>query len=283
MKFLKKLGCQLLILGLMAVCIFCAYQILITLYGYYTADKLYSNLEETYVKEEEVDEKGDKPEFPEFNIDMRTMKSTNKDFVGWLYFKDAKINLPIVQESKDNIGAYEKYDFEGKKSSAGCPFISFDADPNMEMNNTYIYGHNMKNGSMFGSLKLLYRDKENITDPYFYIFTTTGEKIKYRVLAMYVTPMDGEMYRVPKNEEEQRSYLATMFRKGSITKIFPLETREQDAIDANNPIVTLYTCYGSAGTSNRLFVQGVEIVREYNNELDLREDILAREERRCEG
>lgn len=281
-NFLKKIGVRFLVCGLMIVCIFCACQIFMTLYEYYTADRMYGDLEETYVEASKPDAVEQKPEFPEFKINMKAMESINEDFTGWLYYKDAKISLPLVQESKDNVGAYEEYDFEGKKSSSGCPFIAFDADPDMQMTNTYIYGHNMKNGSMFGTLKLLYRDKENITDPYFYIFTATGEKIKYRVLAMYVIPMDGEMYRVPKNEEEQTSYFAAMLRKGSITKWFPLEEREQAAVEENNPIVTLYTCYGAAGTTNRLLVQGVEVLREYINEMDLRESISARKEGRCE-
>ena len=74
--------------------------------------------------------------------------------------------------------------------------------------------------------------------------------------------MNDKLYAFPKNEEEQKEYLEKIMKKGSITNLYPLDDRETEKIESNASLVTLYTCYGKAGTSTRLFVQGIEIFRE---------------------
>lgn len=253
----KRLQFFLLVvlLGLMAM--YFAFRITSALYGYHKAGRLYDGLSRNCIVKSE--ENG---EFPSINVDFQKLFLENPDCAGWLCFPDGNVNLPIAAETDEALNWYETHAFDGTKSAAGSLFISFDADSDFNDFNTYIYGHNMKNGSMFGSLKTLYNDRALIKEPYFYIWTARGERMKYRVLSLYVADENSSMYAVPLDEAEQAEYLRSILRKGSTKNLFPFTEAEEEAVQKNAPLVTLYTCYGSAGTSRRLFVQGIEIIRE---------------------
>ena len=114
----------------------------------------YDRARESYVsaiqpKEKEEGEEEDDP-FPDLEIDIKGLLAENPDFVSWLYYEDAKINYPVVQENSVDVNKYLKTTFNGTENSAGCVFIPYDADPAFRYKNTFLYGHNMKDGSMFG-------------------------------------------------------------------------------------------------------------------------------------
>lgn len=240
------------------------------LYGYYQAKLEYSMVREGYVKREEPKEPepGEEPEepkspFPELDIDIDGLLAKNPDFAAWIYYEDGKLDYPIVKERENDINRYLHYTFEGQYNSSGCAFITYDADIGFHDLNTFVYGHNMRNGTMFGSLKLIYNDMdENLKEPYFYLWTKDRERIMYRVIALYVVDKDSQMYAIPENDAGYKEYLADVLAKGSIASRIPFTDEEQAAMDACKPIVTLSACYGPAGTRNRLLVQGVEILRE---------------------
>lgn len=201
--------------------------------------------------------------FPERDIDIGGLLAANPDFAFWLYYPDGKVDYPVTQEPDDDINKYLHLTFEGKANAAGCPFITYDADPGLRDLNTFVYGHNMKDGSMFGSLKHLYRDPSgNFSDPYFYVWTRDGERILYRVIGMQVVDKDDAAYSVPGNAAGYREYVDAMLASGSTDGFVPFTDEERDAIKSHSPVVSLSTCFGSAGTRKRLLVQGVELLRE---------------------
>ncbi|MCD8362306.1 MAG: class B sortase [Lachnospiraceae bacterium] len=166
--------------------------------------------------------------FPDISLDVEELLEENDDFCAWIYYEDGKLNHPIVQESYEEINKYLQTAFDGSMNSAGCLFLPFDAAADFTAYNTFIHGHNMRNGSMFGSLKKLYREPEANEYPYFFIWTKDHERIMYHVLAIYVTD----------------------------------ENSVKDAICGSANLVTLSTCYGASGSDMRLLIQGIEILRE---------------------
>lgn len=85
----------------------------------------------------------------------------NPDYIGWLYLADTKIDGPVVQSEQDGNGYWEYLykDFYGNDKFAGTLFMDKACsiqDPVTD--NWLIYGHNMNDGSMFGTLKY-YRDE----------------------------------------------------------------------------------------------------------------------------
>lgn len=89
-------------------------------------------------------------------VNFSKLRKTNPDVVAWLYLKGTKIKYPVVQ-GKDN----EKYlhvTFDGTPSAYGTLFVDCRASYPFHQQNTIIYGHHMKDGSMFNNLKY-FKDK----------------------------------------------------------------------------------------------------------------------------
>lgn len=242
------------------------------LYGYYSANAEYDMVREGFVEpapEPEDADDGDDTEpeyvspFPDRDIDIAGLLEQNPDFLCWLYYPDGVVDYPVVKERKEDVNGYLHRTFEGKTSSSGCVFMGWDADSGFHDMNTFLFGHNMRDGKMFGSLKYLYRDpQENFKDPYFYVWTKDYERIMYRVVAMYVVDKDSEMFAVPMTAAGYVEYKDKMMAMGSVDGFVKITDEEMDKLGHGSPLVTLQACYGPAGTRNRLLITGVEILRE---------------------
>lgn len=265
----KKIANVLFIIFIVAIIGYCGYQIVTTLQERYLSDQEYIETREHYVsaiheqretssKKEQKDT--DQSGFPNLNVDSEGLAKINPDYAAWIYYKDADISYPVVQSTKSDEDKYLTTTFEGKKNPSGCIFMDYNADDAFRYNNTFLYGHNMANGTMFGSLKKIYQNPKEATDPYFYIYTKYGEIKRYRVFAVYITSEDDTTaYSIPGTDDEYDKYIAAAMKHGSFTAYVPLTEQERLAMSNRNPIVTLSTCYGRAGTTKRLLVQGVYI------------------------
>ena len=257
---------RIIILILLVIILLCLGYLAWLFLGYYHTDTVYDGVKEEYVDmgtDIPDAEPEDKEWYPDRDIDMDGLLSENPDFLCWIYYEDGKVDYPVVKERVDDINGWMHRSFDGTKSSAGTIFMPYDADSGFTDLNTFLYGHNMANGSMFGSMKLIYRNlKENYMDPYFYIWTKDGKKMKYRVITMYVVDKNSVAYAVPQTKEGYDEYLDQILGVGTMGNLIPFTDKEKAAMENGNPIVTLSTCYGYAGTSNRLLVQGIEIDRQ---------------------
>ena len=109
----------------------------------------------------------------------------NTDLVGWIKIEDTKINYPVMQ-TIHNPNYYLKRDFYGQYSEHGCIYVSEACDVNAPSDNLTIYGHRMKDGSMFFAL-------QSYTDPEFYaahpyiLFDTLTEHHRYEILSVFLT------------------------------------------------------------------------------------------------
>ena len=147
-----------------------------------------------------------------------TLSRINPEFVGILSIPELDIRYPVVQGA-DN----EKYlstTFEGKENPAGCIFIDCDNSRDLSDNVTFIYGHNMKDGTMFGSLKKLLKAEPDKKEIKAYI-NTGDKKYEYSLVDVKVVDVDsikniksGQreiiLYTCWSNEHDKR--LLTTFR-----------------------------------------------------------------------
>ena len=88
----------------------------------------------------------------------RNLYLENSDMVGWIRIDGTDIDYPVVQRV-DEPNYYLKHDFAGRYTDYGCPFMQADCDALAPSDNLIIYGHNMKDGSMFADLAK-YRSKD---------------------------------------------------------------------------------------------------------------------------
>lgn len=190
-------------------------------------------------------------DYPDIEVDFPSLEAINKSVVAWLYVEGAQINYPVVQCNDNEF--YLHHTFEMKKNSSGCVFMDYEVDPQLTSWNTFIYGHNMKNGTMFGHLKN-YINNKNVydKDPYIYIFRPEGI-YRYEIFSYYLDQVDSKMYYTCDNFREYRAYLREATAK-SVRECKAKASPEQN-------IVTLVTCSGSGANKQRFFVHGVFVDR----------------------
>lgn len=203
--------------------------------------------------EETAEEETDDFYLPD--IDFEALKERNPDFRCWIYIPALELNYPVAQ-GKDN-EEYLYLTFDREKNSAGCIFMDAGNSPDFSDRNTVIYGHNMKNRSMFGSLKRFLQDGELAREnPYFYIYTE-DEAIRYRIIAYYTTVSGSETYSSVYTDEDYDSYLNMILRKSAY------DGYEEELTEGRPNMVMLSTCHGQAGGNGRFVIHGVlEEIRE---------------------
>jgi len=108
----------------------------------------------------------------------------NNDFVGWISIDDTAVNYPVMQ-TKDRPDYYLKKNFEKQYSDYGVPYVSEACDIDIS-DNTVIYSHNMKNGTMFGGLGS-YTDKDFYESHKIIHFDTLGGYGDYEIIAVFKT------------------------------------------------------------------------------------------------
>ena len=190
-------------------------------------------------------------DFPEMEVDFKALREKNPDTVGWLYVGSCGISYPIVQ-GEDN-DYYMNHTFEGTVNSSGAIIMDYRDDKYLKDWNTFIYGHNMKNGSMFGSLKKLLNDETLYdSDPYIYVYLP-GYIYRYKIFSYYKDKPDSKMYWTADTLQEYRQYIRDALSLS--VRDFGGETSEE------NNMVTLVTCSGSGAGKMRFFVHGEFIDR----------------------
>lgn len=190
-------------------------------------------------------------DFPEMEVDFKALREKNPDTVGWLYVGSCGISYPIVQ-GEDN-DYYMNHTFEGTVNSSGAIIMDYRDDKYLKDWNTFIYGHNMKNGSMFGSLKKLLKDETLYdSDPYIYIYLP-GYIYRYKIFSYYKDKPDSKMYWTADTLQEYRQYIRDALSLS--VRDLGVETSEE------NNMVTLVTCSGSGAGKMRFFVHGEFIDR----------------------
>jgi len=107
----------------------------------------------------------------------------NNDIIGWLTVEDTAIDYPVMQTQNDP-EYYLRRDFQGESSTGGTPFMDARSDIFIPTSNWMIYGHNMKNGTMFHDL-LKYKDKEFYEEHKTFKFDTIykGGQGTYEIIA----------------------------------------------------------------------------------------------------
>lgn len=182
-------------------------------------------------------------------INIRSLQSKIPGIVGWIYQEGTGINYPIMYRENDN-EFYLKHDPYGKPSTSGSIFMDGRNTPDFSDENTVIYGHNMKNGSMFGLLKRYVTDQSYYQEhPTFWIVTTEGYK-EYNVIGAYTESYKGNEFTVSFNDAgSYESFLNQTKAKSLYNTGIEYDTKKN--------VITLASCYssGTAGIKTIVVLQ----------------------------
>lgn len=193
----------------------------------------------------------------DLDIDFDALKEEqNYDIYSWIYMPDTNVNYPILQHPTE-LDYYLDYNIDGSKGYPGCIYTQLLNNKDYSDNNTVLYGHNMKNGSMFANLHL-FEDPEFFDEhPYFYIYTETGVLV-YEIFGAYEYSNAHLLLSIPvDNQETFECYLDGIYKIDGLRNNF----RTDIELTGDDKIVTLSTCI-SGKPDKRYLVQGVLIANE---------------------
>lgn len=264
-SLIQRIFILLVLLITCSIAAYCGYRIYDTLSKYCAADTEYAHLSEYYVsaiheqsaegeREDEVSEEpreetAEDEEASLIQVDSQGLHRQNEDYRAWFYMEDPSISYPVVQCPSDEGEPYYLYrTFEKKHNPSGSLCIAHSASSDFSDKNTIIYGHNMKNLSMFGKLKRLYGKKDTIGKTF--SLNVMDVQKNYRIFAVVLTDDQSPLYRIP-SDDTYETYVSDVCQAANQRDSSLKELKE------HHSIVTLSTCYGSAGTKKRLLIFGV--------------------------
>ena len=169
-----------------------------------------------------------------YNVDFDSLKQKNSDTIAWLKVNGTSIEYPIVKTTNNDF--YMTHSFDKSYNSAGWVFMDYKDKFDGTDNNMVIYGHNRRDGSMFGTLKnILTEEWQNNTDNFIIPLITENEKSEYRVFSVY--RIEKEDYYITTNfgtDNEFQKFIDKI--KSRSVKNFDVDVNTEDHI------LTLSTC-----------------------------------------
>lgn len=188
-----------------------------------------TNIDYEQEQNNKMEEQDNKNTPIEINFDI--LKQKNSDIIGWIYMENSKIDFPVVQ-SKDN-EYYLRRLIDGSYNRAGTIFMDYRNSKDLLDGITIIYGHNMKNNTMFSSLLNFKEQSYYDEHKKLYYFT---ENIKYEIdlIAGYTENADSIVYQYPYNERYRNDIIRNAIKNSTFKS--DIESMPEDKI------IVLSTC-----------------------------------------
>lgn len=184
-------------------------------------------------------------------VDFEGMWKVNPDVYAWITIPGTVIDYPILQHATDNT-YYLNYNIDGSYGYPGCIYTENLNSKDFQDNNTVIYGHNMKNGSMFGGLHK-FEDASFFEKNSTVIIYTPQKQLNYTIFAAYVYDDRHLLYSFDFEDEAVYSnYIDDILNMRSMNA----NLRKDVSVTGDSKIITLVTCMANQPTK-RLLVQAV--------------------------
>ena len=217
LTFLKLI----LFVGAVIILIFSSYQ----LYGYNNERTENEKLAKGVVSERSFEHAAP------ISVDFEKLKQENSDIIAWLYCEGTPINYPVVQAEDNSYYLHRRTD--GTYNMSGTLFADYLNKGDFTDNNTIIYGHNMKNGTMFGTI-IKYGNQEYFNEhPEMYLLTPDKE-YKVKLIAGLTVNSTSSIYKLPLEEEYKESFISELLGKSTFEAEY--------TFSSNDRFVMLSTC-----------------------------------------
>lgn len=241
MKKKNKILITLIQIVLIVVIIFSGIKIIEWIKSNKKNKDIMSEIKENVVINNEMDSNNE-----EYKIDFAKLKQKNSDAIAWIKVNGTDIDFPVVKGTDNSY--YLTHNFDKEKNKAGWIFADYRNKFDGTDKNIIIYGHNMKNGSMFASLKDVIKEEwyNNENNKYIALITE-NENCKYQVFSVYQT--ETEEYYLQTNISNFKEFVEKI--KGRSKKNFNVDIKETDSI------LTLSTC--ADNTKYRVVLHAVKV------------------------
>ena len=182
---------------------------------YRVSEKLYQDTKDKYVVDYSPKESIEKPDGPIIiqpepiqqrawydmvSVDLESLQEINPDIIGWIYFENEDISYPVLY-SGDN-DTYLRANYMREYANGGSIFMDGSNEPDFGDRHTLIYGHNMKDLSMFGKLRY-YKTNEDYYENHRYFQIVTKEAAyRYEIFACKDIAADSDIYTIYKQDAQ---------------------------------------------------------------------------------
>lgn len=259
-----KLAIGFVISGLILVS-FATYMILMQVGNYRKEYQTYKDTEKRYVSvsreivvtsiepSEKLDELKEPVDDWEKTVDVNIagLQNINEDIIGWIYFENLDLSYPVLYSGDDV--TYLRHNHLNEKAKSGSIFMEGKNSKDFSDAHTIIYGHNMKDRSMFGKLRYYFSDDSFIENHEYFQVITKDKKYRYKIISYRIVSDDSNVYTVYKDgDQDFLKFVKEVLQKGSYV---------EDDYDVKNDdhLITLSTCYGE----DRLIVSAVRCDESY--------------------
>lgn len=169
------------------------------------------------------------------SMDFTALRQENEDVAAWVKIDGSAIDYPVAQGTDNDF--YLSHRFDGQASKSGAIFVDYRNAKGFADQNTILYGHHMKNGSMFAPLVNYKAQDFYDAHPVMLLYTPEGDYL-VEFFAGYVVPIRNEalpcFYMSFSDEAEYLEYIAEAKRRSTF--------QSEVAVGAEDRIVTLATC-----------------------------------------
>ena len=195
------------------IIVICAYKIIHQLKEYNDADKVYNLIREEKEESDNLFEK-------------------NMDYRGWIKIDNTNINYPILQGQDNEEYLYK--DINNEYIVSGSIFMNY-LNNGFDDQNTVLFGHNMKNGTMFANLKKYKEEDFFYNNNYIEIELSNGQYLKYKVFSVYITDINDNYTKTSFEDKDEYKEFLERIKNKSIYK-------SDISVNENDKIITLSTC-----------------------------------------
>ena len=213
----------------LAVFVYASYGLVDAVIDYYNNRKLLNSLQDLYYEAD-----GSEDDSAPFSIrsGFEGLLEQNDDVVGWITVDGTQIDYPILQGETNE--TYLRHNFYGEESRAGSIFLDYRNDIDSLGYNTIVYGHRMKDGSMFQHLTK-FSNKDFFDEHRTFTFDTLYESYEGEIFAVYKTMTNFNYIQTEfDNDSEFDMFLMEIMKRSE-------HTADVDLTDADK-IITLSTC-----------------------------------------
>lgn len=183
------------------------------------------------------------------SVDFETLRENGPDIIGWLSLPDTVLNYPVTQT--DNNEYYLNHLYDGTYNKVGCLFADYENQADFSDRNTIIYGHNMRDGSMFALLNRYDEQSYFDTHRQMYLVTPKGGYVMEIFAAFAAKPEESGSETSPwqlswKDDGAYTTWLTAMKERSAV---------ESDVtVTCSDKVLTLSTC--TPGGTGRFLVMG---------------------------
>lgn len=220
------------------------------------AEKIFSEMSaqstETVSQETEMPEESDilaEPgiEAPEKNLDWEALAEQNGDIYAWIYIPGTQVDYPVLQHQTED-DYYLRHNVDDSSGYPGCIYTQSLNSRDFTDPNTVLYGHNMKNGSMFGSLHEFEDNTFFEENRYVYIYTPDAAYC-YEIFAACEFSDAHLLYQYDFSTQGGfEAYLDDVMNVRDMNS----HVRTETEVTAESRILTLSTCV--SGKANRRYL-----------------------------